>query len=297
MAAINSGILNNYSIKPKNLTEYTAFRGVIDFSKIGQFDQYETGYSFLSVIKMPKFMEILAEKNDAVARLEASFKHMLEYEFRGISGLPDTTADTYAIGDGTNTVNIISNVSRDTSITVQTSYYEKSGSLITRYLEYYLTGIKDPMSKAKTYHGLIKNDWLDPNIENEMFTFLYYVTDNTYLRIEKAWLLSNVQPIKAETSMYDSTKGDISNKELTIEWNCFPITGYMVDKAASSLITDITGVKVTQDGNGSPTYNVQSTSGVAALDSADYTYGILDSNDNTGTKINSLVDAINNAPQ
>ena len=53
---VNNGILNNYSIKPRNLTQYSALRGVVDWSQIGQFDQYETGYAFLSVVKMPRFM-------------------------------------------------------------------------------------------------------------------------------------------------------------------------------------------------------------------------------------------------
>ena len=44
MATINAGILNNYSIRPKNLTQYSALRGVVDFTQLGQFDQYETGY-------------------------------------------------------------------------------------------------------------------------------------------------------------------------------------------------------------------------------------------------------------
>ena len=43
MGKINNGILNNYSIRPRNLTQYTAFRGVTDFTQIGQFAQFETG--------------------------------------------------------------------------------------------------------------------------------------------------------------------------------------------------------------------------------------------------------------
>jgi hypothetical protein len=295
---INTGIINDYSIKPKSLTEYTAFRGVIDFSQIGQFDQFETGYSFMSVLQMPKFMTMLATYDSDVARMVNSFRHMLEYEFRGFTGLPDMTGDSYEIGDGTNTVKIISNVTRDTSVTLNSTYYERSGSLITRFAEYYLSGIKDPMSKAKTYHGLIKNGLMEPNVENEMFTFMYYVTDNTYLRIEKAWLLSDVQLTKAEDSMYDSTKGDISNKELTLEWNCFPITGAEVDKAARVLLQDITGVSVTKrDSAGGVNYAVVSgedegnviTDGsalyksnngkrtIATLDSSNYEYGIMNS--------------------
>lgn len=294
MANVNSGLINPYSIKPKNLTQYTALRGVVDFSQIGQFDQFETGYSFLSVLKMPKFLEILAEQDTGVAQMVNSFKHMLQYEFRGLSGLPDIQGDTFEITDGSNTQRMINNVTRETSVTLSSPYFERSGSLITKFAEYYLTGIKDPMSKAKTYHGLIKNNLLEPSLENEVFTFMYYVTDNTMLRLEKAYLLANVQLTKAETSMYDTTKGDIANKELSLEWNCFPITGYEVDKAAKVLLQDINGVSVTvNDSAGNVTYKVETTDGVAALDSNDYKYGILD--EKSPSAIPSLTDAISRA--
>jgi hypothetical protein len=227
MGKVNKGILNDYTIKPRNITQYTAFRGVTDFTQIGQFAQFETGYSFLSVIQMPVFLTELAKQDSNVSNMVSSFKHMLEYEFRGMDGLPDITGETYTITDGINEQNLINKVTMDTSITVSSNYFEKTGGLITKFSEYYLTGIKDKMSQAKTYHGLIKNGLLEPGPENEVFTMLYYVTDNTMLRLEKAYLLANCQLTKAENSIYNSTKGDISNKEMTIEFNCFPITsGY-----------------------------------------------------------------------
>lgn len=289
MAKVNNGILNNYTIKPKNLTQYTAFRGVTDFTQIGQFAQFETGYSFLSVIQMPVYLTKLAELDTNVASLVNSFKHMLEYEFRGLDGLPDVNAETYSITDGINEQNLINKVTQDTSVTISMNYFEKQGSLITKFSEYYLTGIKDRMTQAKTYHGLIKNGLLEPGPENEVFTLLYYVTDNTMLRLEKAVLLANCQLTKAETSMYNTTRGDINNKEMTIEFTCFPISGYEVDKAAKSLLEDITGVNVSVS-NSSVQYKVMSEENVAALDSNDYTYGIMDKN--SPSKITPLVDAM-----
>ena len=60
---INNGLFNNYTITPRNLTQYKAFRGVTDFSQIGQFNQYETGYQFLSVLAIPKYMELLGKED------------------------------------------------------------------------------------------------------------------------------------------------------------------------------------------------------------------------------------------
>lgn len=291
---VNAGILNNYTIKPTDLTSYTALRGVVDFSNIAQFDQYETGYSFLTVISLPKFITECAKYDDSVKVMAASFKHLLEYNFRGLSGLPNITSNVSTITDGNNELQMINDVVRDTSIEVSSQYYETRGSLITKFTEYYLTGIKDPLSKAKTYHGLIQNGKLLPGIENEVFTMMYFVTDNTYLRIEKAYLLANAQLSQAETSMYDSEKGSISNKELSITFRCTPLTGTEIDKAAKSLLEDITGVHVKAKKNieHRDISKVKSTMiesfkdldkgvikhGVAALDSADYDWGILSSN-------------------
>lgn len=291
----NNGILNNYTIKPRNLTQYTAFRGVTDFTQIGQFAQYERGYSFLSVLQMPKFMTKLADSDADIKDMVVSFQHMLEFEFRGLEGLPDLQADTLTITDGINEQRLINKVTEDTSATVSMQYFEKTGSLITKFSDYYLTGIKDPKSQAKTYHGLIKNGQLAPGPENEVFTMLYYVTDSTMLRLEKAYLLCNCQLTKAERSMYNGTRGDIgSNQEMSIEFNCYPISGYEVDKAAKKLLEDINGV--TWDGSqgqmadgafattGKTSYNydysglVQGTKDISQLDSADYKYAILKPN-------------------
>lgn len=293
MAKVNNGILNNYSIKPRNLTQYTAFRGVTDFTQIGQFAQFESGYSFLSVLQMPEFMVKLAEQDSSIASLVNSFKHMLEFEFRGLDGLPDITSETYTISDGVNEQNLINRVTMDTSVQVSSTYYEKTGNLIAKFTELYLTGIKDKMSQAKTYHGLIKNNILEPGPENEVFTMMYYVTDNTMLRIERAVLLCNCQLTTARLSdILNSSKGEISNRETTIEWNCFPVMGYEVDKAANKLLRDITGVQVDAT-NSTTTYKVLTEENVAALDSSDYRYGIMD--DSSPSKIQSLVDAIEEA--
>ena len=201
-------------------------------------------------------------------------------------------ADTFEITDGINTQRMINKVTKETSVTISSQYFEKSGGLITLYSEYYLTGIKDPASQAKTYHGLIADGTLAPGLENEVFTMMYYVTDSTMLRLERAVLLANCQLTKAETSMYNGSRDNISNKEMTIEWNCFPITGYQVDKAANYLLRNITGVNVTVN-NGTVTYGgyiAGTESTRATLDSSDYTYGIMQGT--SPDKIPDLVTAI-----
>jgi len=297
----NIGIVNDYSIKPRNLTQYTAFRGVTDFSQIGQFSQFERGYSFLSVLQMPKFMIELGKEDAKINDIVQGFKHKIEYEFRGLEGLADITADYMTITDGINEQRLISKVTEDTSITVSSQYFETQGALIEKFTEIYLTGIKDPKSQAKTYHGLIKNGKLAPGPENEVFTLLYYVTDSTMLRLERAFLLVNAQLTTARRSeLYNATRADIgSNVETTIEWNCYPLYGAEVDKIAKVLLQDITGVwwngnasltsagpnnwinnqLTLQDGDTNKAGDIwgDTTKKTAVLDSAGYKFGIIDS--------------------
>lgn len=282
MAYVFNGIMNNFVRKPRNLTEFTAYRGVTDWTQIGQFDQFETGYSFLSVISMPKFMMRLASLDTTYAGpLVDSFQHMLEYEFRGLDGVPDISSETATITNGVQDINMIKKVVEDSSIEISMSYFEKSGSLITKFSEYYLTGIKDKRSQAKTYHGLIATGDMSPGYENEVFTLLYYVTDNTYTELERAFLFANAQLNKVDNSVYNSNRGDIDNKEITLTFNCFPITGNSVDKAAKAMLEVITGVNVTHNSAGITSRSVAATGangdgGTAVLDSADYYYQGLD---------------------
>lgn len=269
--AIKQGILNQYVKKPKNLTEYTAYRGVTDFTQIGQFAQFETGYSFLSVISMPKFMTALAKVDPTyMGPIVESFKHMLEYEFKGLDGLPDMSTENNTITNGIQDLNMINKVTQDSSITISMTFNEKTGSPVTKFIQSYLTGIKDKSSQAKGYHGLIESGEMDGGPENEIFTLLYMVTDNTYLENEKAYLFTNCQITKCD-NIYNSQRGDISNKEITIEMQCFPIDGFEVDKAAKAILQTITGVQYTQTAAGTKR-SVVSTDNVAVLDSNSYNY-------------------------
>lgn len=308
------GIFNNYVITPRTTVEYSAFRGFTDFTKIGQFDQYETGYPWLAVLGVPEFLEKLKTQdgNDGFKRAMDQFTYALEHEFRGLSGLPDTTAETMEITDGINSQKLINKVVRETSVTITMPYWEKNGGLFTKVSEYYLTGIKDPLSQAKTYHGLIRSGQMLPGPENEIFTFLYWTTDNTMLRVQRAFLLANAQLTKAETSMYDATRGEMSNKEVGLEFNAYAISGEEVDKAAYSILQDITGVEVDRTGVVAPSIfhdlditddkGNDATYKKAALDSSssDFHYGIFGGKTTSGDedtihKNDALVHAVTRA--
>ena len=234
---------------PRNLCQYRLFRGAADFGNLRQWDLYEKGYSFLTVVTVPEFIKVLAEEGVEktpsglsniqliASRLLNNFVYILEHEFMGLTGLSDLTADTSEITDGISSVAMINKVTEDTSVTIQMSFYEKSGRTITKFCELFLRGIKDTRTQGKTYFGLIESGRLEPGFENEVFSLLYYVTDNTYRNLEGAYLFMCAQITSAPlTEVFESEKGSYSYPQISISFNCFPVTDDTINEEAARML-------------------------------------------------------------
>ena len=221
----------------KDVTKYNLMRGVPDFGSLVQFNPYETGYAAFIICGMPKFIEYLASIDLNYNKLVENWKHIIEYEFKSIDGFQDLNADTYTLGDDLNNINIISKVNMQSASEFSLVYEEKSGSPLTKFAKLYLTGIKDPRTQVKTYHGLIHNGLMEPGFENEVFTFLYINTDNTMRYVEAAYLLICCQLNSADTDMYNYTKGDINKRDVTVKFSGYPISCSQVDECAQDMLT------------------------------------------------------------
>lgn len=229
---------------PKNLVKYNLMRGATDFSNLAQWDLFETGYSFLIPINYPAFLVQQAAKDAGFADLFESYKRIMEYEFRGLDGIDNITAETASITNGITEVNIITKVNRAAGNTVTMRYFEKSGATITKIHEAFLRGIKDPLTQVKGYNGLVK-DGMEAGYEQETFTYLYFVTDNTVTNLEKAFLLANCQPTSADYSLYNFDKGSIEFREINVEMNCFVITGNDIDFYANKFLSRMNDISDT----------------------------------------------------
>lgn len=237
--------MRKYTKRVMNYAQYANMRGVADFTNAGQFNLYQSGYAHLFVIDMPNYINKLVkngasgtEADSELKALRDTFKYILEYEFKGLSGIEDVTADPLEFTDGINTMNLIGKVNKQSATEISMQFTEKSGSCITNFLKYYLEGIKDPRTQAKTYHGLIKNGLLNAGFEHEIFNMMYIVTDDTMLTIEKAYLLCNAWPTKASTSIYETEKGSIDKKDIDITFQCYVVDGPDVDKRALQILSD-----------------------------------------------------------
>lgn len=220
----------------RDVTSYRLMRGVPDFGSLVQFNPYETGYAAFIVCGVPKFMKKLGEKQKTYLDLLKNWVHIIEYEFKSFEGIEGITADTIQLGDDLNSINVISKVNMQSASEFSLTYDEKSGSPLTKFAKLYLTGIKDPRTQVKTYHGLIHSGEMDPGFENEVFTFLFITTDNTLRKVESAYLLLGCQLNSADTDIYNYTKGDISKRDITVKFSGYPVQSMAITEAAEGMM-------------------------------------------------------------
>lgn len=232
---------------PRELLNFNLMRGVTDFSNLEQWDLYEKGYPFLCVVSIPQFLRDLADQDDNARIIIDNYVHILENDFRGIDNVDNITGETGEITNGIRSISLINKVMKPTNSNFSLNYYERSGSILTKAHELYLTGIKDPDTQVKHYHGLI-DAWTfngvdtpsgkDPGPHQECFSFMYFLTDNTMTKVERAFLIAACQPTTANYSdLYTGNKGDIQFAEVSLPFNGFFINNdYVYQKAQDMLL-------------------------------------------------------------
>ena len=226
----------------RDVTKYTLFRGTTDWTQLQQFDMYESGYPYLIMVSMPRFIEQMAELDSDVNTLVQSYKHIIECEFLGFeSGISNIETDTQEITNNVQTVNVITKVNAPSATTFSMRYREKSGAPIEKMHELYLRSVRDPGTTFKTYNGLIgfEDGQIDPRdagFHKECFSFLYMHTDNTGLLLERAIYWVCCQPTSAQTDIFNGTKGEVSFQDITAEFNGIPLMGDAINAQAKKIL-------------------------------------------------------------
>lgn len=250
---------------PRELLNYNLMRGVTDFSNLEQWDLYEKGYPFLCVVSIPQFLRDLASQDSNINIIVNNYVHILENDFRGIDNIDNITGEAGEITNGIRSISLINKVTKPSNSNFSLNYYERSGSILTKAHELYLTGIKDPDTQVKHYHGLI-DAWVyngtdtisgkDPGPHQECFTFMYFLTDNTMTKIERAFLIAACQPTSANYSdLYTGNKGDIQFAEVSLPFNGFFINNDFVYQKAQDMLlamrnpANLTNTRVIVDSN------------------------------------------------
>ena len=224
---------------PRDLSKYTLLRGAPDFAQVGMWDEFESGYAYFSIVQIPKFLEILRNKDTTTYKpLIDTYLRVLEYEFKNLDGIENITSEMSEINTGHQTMQFISKVNKQSSSTFTLRYTEKSGAVLTRVHELYLNGIKDGVTEVKHYHGLLESGLIEEaSYENETFSFMYFVTDNTFRFVQKAFYIVAAQPTTAALGeLYNHDKSDISFKEVSCEFIGYPISNDAIDKKAQEML-------------------------------------------------------------
>ena len=230
-------IMFQHLTEPRDLTKYTLMRGAPDFAKVEMWNEFESGYAYLTVVQIPQFLEKLKAKSEIYRKLIENYEYALEYEFKSLSGIENITSEQGTIDTGHATLGFINKVTMQSNSTFSMNYTEKCGALFTKVHELFLTGIKDPRTQVKHYHGLLESgEIVDAGYEQETFSFMYFVTDNTMRKVEKAFYIVAAQPTSAEWNIFNYEKGNIEFKEITLEFTGFPITGNEVDQKAKEML-------------------------------------------------------------
>jgi len=231
--------------QPRDLSKYTLMRGAPDFANVAMWNEFESGYAYLVVVQIPRFLEMLAERDTVIYKpLIDTYRKVLEYEFKNLEGIDNITADTGTIDTGISQLQFINKVNMQSSTNFTMRYTEKAGSVIAKVHELFLTGIKDGRTQVKHYHGLIEDSYnsdpehpLEAGYELETFSFMYFVTDNTFRKVEKAYYIVAAQPTNSPSGdLYNYDKSNIEFKEVTVEFVGFPITGNKINAKARAML-------------------------------------------------------------
>lgn len=238
MATTNSVDNNMFSslMSTRDLSKFTLMRGVTDYANLEAYNLYESSYSFLVLVQVPEFMKKLCDQNNEYKKMFDTYCHILEYDFRGLSGIDNITAETGELTNGISNVEIINKVTMQAASSFTMRYFERHGSVITRTHELFLRGIKDPRTQVKHYNGLIPKGLMEPGYENEVFSFMYLVCDNTLMNLEKCIYIVAAQPTGAQWDIYNSEKGSIEFKELDVEFKGYPIVGRKINEKGKEFL-------------------------------------------------------------
>ena len=220
----------------RDLSKFTLMRGVTDYANLEAYNLYESSYSFLVLVQVPEFMKKLCDQNSEYKKMFDTYCHILEYDFRGLSCIDNITAETGELTNGISNVEIINKVTMQAASSFTMRYFERHGSVITRTHELFLRGIKDPRTQVKHYNGLIPKGLMEPGYENEVFSFMYLVCDNTLMNLEKCIYIVAAQPTGAQWDIYNSEKGSIEFKELDVEFKGYPIVGRKINEKGKEFL-------------------------------------------------------------
>lgn len=209
------------------------FKGILrlDDKNINQFQQKMTGYNFFFWTKSPPMFD---KGNPEMWR---SFKNYTEKGATTFDGFGSMTLDTTEVMGGFNGRVVVLPVStKEDQNNFSMQVWEPKGSLTRSTMEWWMSGISDPETGLRHYHGLIEAGELESKPSNHTAECIYIQTDETGLGIESAHFFSNIFPTSVDKSDANFSAGDHTYVQLTLEFSCRKYQSQFINQIAKEVI-------------------------------------------------------------
>lgn len=233
----NSKITSQTGIN-KSANQYVdanLFRGIVrlDDKNINQFNQQIGGFGFMFWVKTPPMFD------KGNPELWSSFKNLTEKGHTTFDGIGNLTLETAEIQGGLNGRAIVMpSISREDSNTFSIQVYEMKGQPIKEALNWWITGISDPETAYRHYHGLIASGALESKPSNHTAELMYIQTDETGLKVEYCCYWTNVFPTTVDKASANISHGDHAYTQFTPEFSGRKYESKKINEVAADILTN-----------------------------------------------------------
>ncbi len=220
-----------------DMSKYSLFLGGLNVTRdsLIQYDPLRSGYGRIFMIRQPIFVT-----NGLGEDKMRNFKHILEYGNTSITGpggslqLDNSPMTGGYVGRQVE----IPTVTKDNTNDLTIQVYEFAGSPVREVLQYWITGISDPLSGYSTYHrsSALDNVGLNSSLANETAEFIYVATDNTGYNVEYACMFANCWPTEVNLDHFNYTAGQHDVVQVNIQFNATRYISPQINDQAKKLI-------------------------------------------------------------
>lgn len=222
------------------------FRGIIrlDDKNINQFDQKLTGFGFFFWTKAPPMFD------KGNPELWTAFKNYTEKGATTFDGFSSLSIETSEITGGVNARTVtLPETSREDQNNFSMQVWEPKGSLCRSAIEWWISGISDPETGFRHYHGLIGDGTLESKPSNHTAECIYIQTDETGYGIESANFFTNIFPTQLDKSDTNFSSGDHAFVQLTLEFACKKYQSTKINAVAKEIVDNFWKIEHYQEFN------------------------------------------------
>jgi len=180
------------------------------------------------------------QQYEDAAALTAMLKACVEihWDWDGLNATLTVDSDERQVVKSGNMIQTPSNVTRAPSVPVSTSY-ERPGRPFSRLIEFMIrAGIRDERNARAS--AMLSGDVGDQLMDFYSMNVLFFEPDPTGLKVEKAWLCTNMYPKAGPDHTARKAVADGGAAlDFSVEWNCFDMVNDNVTAMAQAYLDSL----------------------------------------------------------